>query len=219
MVLVACHLSQSLRQPSGDSSPVLDFWLSALQRAMDEDPFWGPGFWEDIEARALPLVKGIQQLVQQCHSLWCLLSSNGNLQSSALSTSVVYRPHPSKPSEGHSSLANEGIGWVEKIVLNYWSIILGATTEAGQKKKRFHVLPSDSRNFGPNHQYSWIHRLLFHKHGFSKYPWHDEVDLAFSGSGGGWWVGWLVERFTWLKIISTEGSEWQHRCRVFVCMY
>lgn len=134
MVLVACHLSQSLRQPSGDSSPVLDFWLSALQRAMDEDPFWGPGFWEDIEARALPLVKGIQQLVQQCHSLWCLLSSNGNLQSSALSTAVVYRPHPSKPSEGHSSLANEGIGWVEKIVLNYWSTILGATTEAGQKK-------------------------------------------------------------------------------------
>lgn len=75
MVLVACRLSQSLRQPNGDSSPVLDFWLSTLQRAMDEDPFWGPGFWEDIEAKACALVKGIQQLVQQCGKLGGLLSA------------------------------------------------------------------------------------------------------------------------------------------------
>lgn len=79
MVLVACRLSQSLRQPHDNSIPVMDFWLSTLQRAMDEDPFWGPGFWEDIEARAFSLVKGIQQLVQQCHKLGGLLSSNGNL--------------------------------------------------------------------------------------------------------------------------------------------
>ena len=134
MVLVACRLSQSLRQPNGDSSPVLDFWLSTLQRAMDEDPFWGPGFWEDIEARAFTLVKGVQQLVQQCHNLGVLLSSNGSLQSSDLSTSVIYKPHLSKPGQGHSSLANEGIDWVEKIVLNYWSTILATTTEASQKK-------------------------------------------------------------------------------------
>lgn len=134
MVLVACYLSQSLRQPNGDSSPVLDFWLSTLHRAMDEDPFWGPGFWEDIEARALPLVKGIQQLVQQCHSLWGLISSNSTLQSSALSTSVVYRPHLSKQSQGHSSLTNDGIAWMEKIVLNYRTAVVGAPTEAGQEK-------------------------------------------------------------------------------------
>lgn len=101
---------------------------------MDQDPFWGPGFWEDIEARALTLVKGIQQLVQQCHNLGGLFSGNGNLQSSNPSTSVVHRPHLSKPGEGHSSLANEGIGWLEKMVLNYWSAIMAATTEASQKK-------------------------------------------------------------------------------------
>lgn len=64
---------------------------------MDEDPFWGPGFWEDIEARACTLAKGIQQLVQQCHKLEDLLSSNGNLQSSNLSTSVAYRSQLPKP--------------------------------------------------------------------------------------------------------------------------
>lgn len=102
MVLVACRLSHSLRQPNGDSSPVLDFWLSTLQRAMDEDPFWGPGFWEDIEAKACALVKGIQQLMQQCRKLGSLLSSNGNLQSSSnLSTSVAYKPQLSKPGGGH----------------------------------------------------------------------------------------------------------------------
>lgn len=134
VVLVACRLSESLGQPNDDSRPVLDFWLSTTQRAMDEDPFWGPGFWEDIEARALTLVKGIQQLVQQCHNLGGLLSGSGNLQSSNLSTSVIYSRHLSKPGEGNSSLANEGIGWVERIVRNYWSTILAATTEVSQKK-------------------------------------------------------------------------------------
>ena len=98
---MACRLSQSLRQPNGDSRPVLDFWLSTLQRAMDEDPFWGPGFWEDIEARACALVKGIQQLVQQCHKLGGLHSSNGNLRSSNILTSVAYRPQLSKLGGGH----------------------------------------------------------------------------------------------------------------------
>ncbi|KAL8704303.1 MAG: hypothetical protein Q9201_002525 [Fulgogasparrea decipioides] len=70
MVLVACRLSASLRQqPNTSHLPMFDFWSQAMKKALDEDPFWGPGLWKDFEARAKALEKGIEELVRQCIEL------------------------------------------------------------------------------------------------------------------------------------------------------
>ncbi|KAJ5888587.1 hypothetical protein N7495_008628 [Penicillium taxi] len=52
-----------------------DCWLSALETAVREDPFWGDAFWPDIEDRASRLTEGVQQLVRQCHELCATLDT------------------------------------------------------------------------------------------------------------------------------------------------
>ncbi|KAL8712609.1 MAG: hypothetical protein Q9220_003140 [cf. Caloplaca sp. 1 TL-2023] len=72
MVLVACHLSESLhRQKQRDTShlPLFDFWSQAMKHALDEDPFWGPEIWKNVQARAKALESGIEELVRQCIEL------------------------------------------------------------------------------------------------------------------------------------------------------
>ena len=44
-------------------------WLTALETAVLEDPFWGDGFWPDIQDRASRLTDGVQQLIHQCNEL------------------------------------------------------------------------------------------------------------------------------------------------------
>lgn len=46
--------------------PDTSFWLTAVRHAVIEDPFWGFQFWAKIEARAINLESGIQELVSQC---------------------------------------------------------------------------------------------------------------------------------------------------------
>ncbi len=103
---------------------------------MDEDPFWGPGFWEDIESRAATLENGIQQLVRQCHELGHLVSRSDSLQNSSPSKFLArtVKPHLSKLAGAYSSFGHEGTGWVEKIVLGYWSTILADTAEVSRKR-------------------------------------------------------------------------------------
>ncbi|KAJ6166936.1 hypothetical protein N7470_002383 [Penicillium chermesinum] len=50
-------------------------WLAALETAVLEDPFWGDGFWPEIEERASRLTEGVKQLVHQCHELRTSLDS------------------------------------------------------------------------------------------------------------------------------------------------
>ncbi|OQE19848.1 hypothetical protein PENSTE_c014G03141 [Penicillium steckii] len=52
-----------------------DCWLTALETAVREDPFWGDAFWPDIEERASRLTEGVQELVRQCHELRTTLDS------------------------------------------------------------------------------------------------------------------------------------------------
>lgn len=141
MVLLACRLSQSLRQSPGDPSPVLDFWMSSLRRALDEDPFWGPGFWKDVEARASTLENGIRQLVRQCHELGHLIPRSRSRPGLARAATHAFREE-SKPSterqtsrqaNRHTSLANEDNTLAYRIVLGCWTAILADAAEASRR--------------------------------------------------------------------------------------
>ncbi|KAF7719769.1 Uncharacterized protein PECH_005668 [Penicillium ucsense] len=66
-----------------------DCWLSALETAVREDPFWGDAFWPEIEERATRLAEGVQQLVRQCHELRLHLDSPSTTPSFAKTSTVV----------------------------------------------------------------------------------------------------------------------------------
>ncbi|MCJ1261203.1 hypothetical protein MMC22_001067 [Lobaria immixta] len=146
MVLLACRLSQSLRRSPGEPSPVLDFWLSSLRRALDEDPFWGPGFWKDVEARASTLENGIQQLVRQCHDLESRTPRNKNRAGLGRATTYSFREvsktstelQSSKLANRHTSLANEGNSLAHRIVLACWTTILADAAEASRNLSILH---------------------------------------------------------------------------------
>lgn len=138
LVLVACRLSQSFRQPHKGSSPVLDFWLSSLRRALDEDPFWGPGVWKDLEIRASRLGTGIQQLVRQCHELESLIpgreiyrctnNSSKYLGWEASASSMrVQRP---KLAQRPVTLVSEENTWMQKIIMGCWTTLLADAAQA-----------------------------------------------------------------------------------------
>lgn len=73
IIVTACRLASSLRRVDDPTLteepsllPVFDFWLLSLRTALDEDPFWGPDIWKELEPRASNLENGIHQMVRQC---------------------------------------------------------------------------------------------------------------------------------------------------------
>jgi len=71
ILIAACRLSGYLQnlaqfQEVVATLPDTSFWLTAVRHAVIEDPFWGFQFWAKIEARAINLESGIQELVSQC---------------------------------------------------------------------------------------------------------------------------------------------------------
>lgn len=60
-----------------DSPSLPDFTiiLPALEQAMDNDTFWGPGNYPEILSRSKLLVSGIQELMSQCQVLEALVTS------------------------------------------------------------------------------------------------------------------------------------------------
>jgi hypothetical protein len=64
--------SESEDQPS---LPDFSIILGALEQAMDNDTFWGPGHYGQILARSKRLVASIQELMSQCQVLETLVSS------------------------------------------------------------------------------------------------------------------------------------------------
>ena len=137
LVLVACRLSQSLRQPKqGSDLPMFDFWSRSLRNALDNDPFWGPGFWKDIEGRASMLEKGIQQLVQQCYELNNVVSQTDQVPQSPEPSRLPYQPtkptklRASRLAERQIALTEEEDGWMQKIVLGCWTTLLADAAKA-----------------------------------------------------------------------------------------
>lgn len=141
MVLVACRLSQSLRQPQSTAQlPVFDFWLSSLRNALNEDPFWGPGFKEHLERRAAALEHGLNELVTQCFELESVASK----ESLHVVSATVGKPHayaPSKPTKLRTSklaekqiaLAEEENTWMHQIVLGCWTTLLADAAKVRRK--------------------------------------------------------------------------------------
>lgn len=73
-------------------------WLTALETAVCEDPFWGDAFWPDIEERASRLTDGVQQLVRQCYELTANLESPHATARSGYSNRSAACTIPLKPS-------------------------------------------------------------------------------------------------------------------------
>lgn len=143
IVLVACRLSESLRQPHSNSRlPVLDFWLASLRNALHEDPFWGPDFSNHLENRAEILEKGVQDLVKQCLELDGLMKRELNTSRATAATSAkIERYAPAnltklriaRPAERQVAVAKEENSWMQQIVVGCWTTLLADAAETRRK--------------------------------------------------------------------------------------
>ena len=155
MVLVACRLSQSLRQPQSIAQlPVFDFWLSSLRNALNEDPFWGPGFMEHLERRARALELGLNELVTQCFELESVASKESlHVKSAAVRKSHAYAPskptklRTSKLADKQIALAEEESTWMHQIVLGCWTTLLADAAKVRRKASvsKQQILPIRAR--------------------------------------------------------------------------
>ena len=141
MVLVACRLSQSLRQPQKTQKlPVFDFWLSSFRDALNEDPFWGPDFWEHLERRANILEHGLNELVNQCFQLESLASKESpgpdQVASAKTHSHAPVRPtklRTSRLANKQIALAREEKTWMQQIVLGCWTTLLADAAQSRRK--------------------------------------------------------------------------------------
>ncbi|KAL8721620.1 MAG: hypothetical protein Q9225_001744 [Loekoesia sp. 1 TL-2023] len=136
MILVACRLSSSLRQQRNTSHlPVFDFWSDVMKKALNEDPFWGPGLWKDFKTRAAALETGIEELVRQCIELAPAAASAAQADDSPpTSPKHVFHKAPHHPS------TQDQTQWVPSIVSGCWTTLLADAAEA----KRIEASPGTS---------------------------------------------------------------------------
>ncbi|KAL8806102.1 MAG: hypothetical protein Q9200_005159 [Gallowayella weberi] len=151
LILVACHLSSTLRntsaltpQPQHNTNaqpPLLDFWQHSLKKALDEDPFWGPDLWRTFTARAKALEHGIEELVKQCIEFAPLALANAAVaidddesppQSPKSSAALLKLPH------GAGVGVKEQNDYIPSVVLGCWTTLLADAEEA----KRYCLSPS-----------------------------------------------------------------------------
>lgn len=158
VILVACRLSQSLRQPYNNADlPVLGFWLSTLRDALKEDPFWGADLLKHLEARAEVFEKGIRELIKQCLELEELIKRESNVANAAAVAPVkAHRYAPAKPTKLRTSklaqrqtaLAKEEDLWMQQIVVGCWTTLLADAARA-QRKAPFSDNPFRSARTRP----------------------------------------------------------------------
>ena len=145
IIVTACRLASSLRRGSTPTSgedpgplPVFDFWLSSLRTALDEDPFWGPNIWSELEPRASNLENGIHQMVRQCIEFEQMQATKIVLQTEVgpISASVGASLPPAKlgayRSDGkRMSFVSEESSWMQKIALGCWTTLLADAVNVG----------------------------------------------------------------------------------------
>ena len=146
IIVTACRLAASLRgsvdPPVGEEPnplPVFDFWLSSLRMALDEDPFWGPTIWKELEPRASNLEYGIHQMVRQCIEFEELqaIKSNRQPEVAPMSTYVGASEKPGNlgmyRSDGKQIVfVGEERSWMQKIALGCWTSLLADVTNVGR---------------------------------------------------------------------------------------
>ena len=139
IALVAGRLSQSLRQPCdvAGPGPALNFWLSSLRRALNDDMFWGPIFWEDLDARASWLEHGIRDLMRQCFELENLVPARKFGRSPPAAAGALSFDGSDTPTKPQSpriaattrSTSHNSDDWINKILLGFWNGLLADAAE------------------------------------------------------------------------------------------
>ena len=146
IIVTACRLASSLRRagdpPPGENLgpiPVFDFWLSSLRTALDEDSFWGPNIWKELEPRASNLENGIHQMVRQCIEFEEMQATKTVRlpEVAPLSASVGAAVSPAKLGKYRSDgtrmgFTSEENSWMRKIVLGCWTTLLTDVANVGQ---------------------------------------------------------------------------------------
>ncbi|KAL8799865.1 MAG: hypothetical protein Q9182_005572 [Xanthomendoza sp. 2 TL-2023] len=145
LILVACHLSSTLRKTStltpqsqhnnnNTHPPLLDFWQHSLKKALDEDPFWGPDLWRTFTARAKALEHGIEELVKQCIEFAPLALANAAAVGIGDDDSPPQSPKSSavllKLPQGVGAGAKEQKDYIPSVVLGCWTTLLADAEEA-----------------------------------------------------------------------------------------
>ena len=145
IIVTACRLAASLRRndltigEDPNRFPVFDFWLSSLRGALDEDPFWGPDIWKELEPRASNLENGIHQMVRQCIEFEQMQATKSVQQPEVgpVSASVGGRELPAElgtyRTDGkRMGSVSEESSWMEKIVLGCWTTLLADAANVGR---------------------------------------------------------------------------------------
>lgn len=146
IIVTACRLASSLRRANdptpgeGPSSlPVFDFWLSSLRTALDEDPFWGPDIWKELEPRASNLENGIHQMVRQCIEFEEMRDTKAIRQpevapiSAFVGAAVLPAKLGTYRSDGKRMVfVSEETSWMQKIVLGCWTTLLADAANVGR---------------------------------------------------------------------------------------
>ena len=115
---------------------MFDFWSRSLRNALDNDPFWGPGFWKDIKGRVSMLGKGIEQLIQQCCEIGDMVSHPNISPQSPKTSRMPYQPskptklRASRLAEKQIAFTKEEDSWMQTIVLGCWATLLADAANA-----------------------------------------------------------------------------------------
>ncbi|KAI9893872.1 MAG: hypothetical protein M1814_005425 [Vezdaea aestivalis] len=130
LVLVACQLSQYLRNPNDQEKdmPMFAFWLESLKLAMETDTFWGPGYWEEIEPRAEALGKSVRELMDQCCRLEmaCNPKAASHVPLTKMPLGEAAKPNVrvSAVAKQQMLLQREEEEWLRKMTLACWTSLL-----------------------------------------------------------------------------------------------
>jgi len=132
VLVVASRLSETLQQlfeeayseserNQGPSLPGFGFWEECLREAVEKDEFWGEGYWDDIEGRAMELEHGVRELMNECcHPNPCAQLSQG-------AAGKTSRRAFSGFARTQVSLMREEQEWMRKVILACWSTLLTET--------------------------------------------------------------------------------------------
>ena len=106
---------------------------------MDEDAFWGPNIWKELEPRASNLERGIHQMVRQCIEFEEMQATGTIRQSEVtpLPAAVGAPVLPAKfgtyrPECKREVFLGDETGWMQKIVLGCWTTLLADAVNVGQ---------------------------------------------------------------------------------------
>ncbi|KAJ9643594.1 hypothetical protein H2199_004273 [Coniosporium tulheliwenetii] len=159
---------RSRSSSSTTSLPSFAFFLPTLQRAVENDTFWGPYFWEHIFARAQLLETGIHALITQCADLTILVTSpTASTFTSPLSSLVEdadtaatgssLRIRKSTFSRRQLRLCREEQELLERLVRQCWGAVVLSNALSSEQRDAVRAVVRGQRRMPPQ---GWRRRSL-----------------------------------------------------------